>query len=155
MFCISSFCIFGDSSPLFLKVVENIKTLSLYRYQARNSMTPKTKASILWFTMLQSRYFAAGKMDYETGMLAAFVQMSNNIKTLCPVLEHGNLPPSLYIPPSPPKSSLPPNSSGQSNHKRDPSNNLPNPQPNKPTGALCTKRSKLASTLSLKQHSLI
>ena len=46
--------------------------------------------------MLQACHFAAENMDKTHGMLELLIQISNNIKTLCPV-EHGDVPPSLYV----------------------------------------------------------
>ena len=115
------FCIFDDSCPLLQQVKEDITNLNLYSPQAKASTTPKTRASILWITMLQSRHFAAGKMDGPKGVLAAFTHMSNNIKTLS-LVEHGDVPPSLYNPTPSTKTvtfNLPPSTSNQNKRHAD------------------------------------
>ena len=79
------FCMFDASCPLFVANAENIEVLEEYSGQAKANMSQQTMAAILWITLLQSRHFAAGKMKGEKGVLAAFTQMSNNLKTKAPV----------------------------------------------------------------------
>ena len=136
------FCVFYESSPLYIQILDIITSLGQYSEQARLTMTTKTRASILWIILIQSRHFAAGKMKGDRAMVAAFTQMSNNIKTNSPI-EHGDVPPSLYTPKSSPTSNY--NGNSNKRHLVNPSN-----PPTKRTTNSLTKEEVKAS-----QHPLI
>ena len=92
----------GNQSPLLIALDEIIDALDDYNDTARNNMTVKTFASILWVIMLQSRHFAAGKMEGPEAFLPAFTNMTNCIRIAAPVI-NGMVPSALYSTPTAPK----------------------------------------------------
>jgi hypothetical protein len=93
------FTAFGNQSPLLLALDEIIDALEEYNDTARSNMSVKTIAAILWVIMLQSRHFAAGKMEEPNAYLPAFTNMTNCIRIAAPVI-NGMVPTSLYISPT-------------------------------------------------------
>jgi hypothetical protein len=89
------FALFGPQSPLLLALDDVIDALDDYNDTARESMSLRSFATILWVIMLQSRHFAAGKMEGNTAFLPAFTNMTNCIRIAAPII-NGMVPPSLY-----------------------------------------------------------
>ncbi len=88
-------CGFGDLCPLFLALDKVIESLENFLDVERSTYDKRTFASILWIVMLQSRYFARGKMHSPTDLLPEFQMLINNVCTRIPVV-HGGVRSTLY-----------------------------------------------------------
>jgi hypothetical protein len=82
------FALFQENSPLFLAMKTIITALKAFSRPARESMSKRTKASILWIILLQSRQFAIG----ETNILAEFSTMQANLSAKNGLISHAEVP---------------------------------------------------------------
>ena len=92
---------FGETCPLLREVDYLIVDLEDYSDYARSGMSQRTIASTIWSVHTQSRYFARGYMNQDSGMdstLPMFDVMSKCIMNRQPVV-NGDVPPILYLPP--------------------------------------------------------
>ena len=99
------FVLFGASCPLLRQVDYLIADLEDYTDYARIGMSRRTIASTIWLIHTQSRYFARGYMNEDSGMddtLPVFDVMSKCIMNRQPVI-NGDVPPVLYLPPVQPR----------------------------------------------------
>ena len=103
------FVCFGEGCPMLKQVEYLVKDLEDYSDYARASMSRRTIASTIWLVHVQSRYFARGYMNHDSGRdetLPTFDVMSQCIMNRLPVV-NGDVPPVLYMPPSEPRSAEP------------------------------------------------
>ena len=95
------FVCFGESCPLLRQVDYLVADLEDYSDYARLGMSKRTVASTLWLVHAQSRYFARGYMNQNSGRdetLPTFDVMSKCIMNRLPFV-NGDVPPVLYAPP--------------------------------------------------------
>jgi hypothetical protein len=93
------FAIFSRECPLFQCVVTVINALKDYSRAARGLMSTRTRASILWIILLQSRTFALG----TDTILAEFATMQASLAAKVGVIHHAEVPLALVDIPKPPK----------------------------------------------------
>ena len=86
------FAIFTENCPLFRCVVLVISALRDYSRAARDAMTKRTKASVLWIVLLQSRRFSVGEMD----ILADFTWMQQCLASKTSEISHAEVPNDLF-----------------------------------------------------------
>ena len=88
------FALFSELSPMFRAVVTIITALKSFSRQARETMSKRTKASILWIILLQKRQFAIG----DTTILAQFSTMQANLAAKNELIVHVEVPSELIEP---------------------------------------------------------
>jgi hypothetical protein len=88
------YAIFSDDCSLFKCVVTIIDAIKEFSHAAREAMTMKTKASILWIILLQSRQFAIGVFD----VLAEFSTMHSALSSKHAIIHHAEVPVELVTP---------------------------------------------------------
>ena len=98
------FALFSADCPFYKCVVKIIDALKEFSRVARETMSPMTRASILWIILLQSRTFALG----EDTILAEFTAMHANLASKQSNIYHAEVPQALLntTPPVPPKRKL-------------------------------------------------
>ena len=72
-----NFALFSDTLALFRSLVKVIHSIKAFSWVDRNSMTLKTKASIIWIILLQSRKFYVA----DTTILAELFTMHTNLSS--------------------------------------------------------------------------
>ena len=82
------FALFTARSPLFKCVREIIDALKAYSREARKRMSMKTKGSILWILLLQSRQFRMG----EANVLFEFQMMHDDLRAKRAQISHSEVP---------------------------------------------------------------
>jgi hypothetical protein len=82
------FALFSKDCPYYKCLVMIIKALKTFSKNARENMSMKSKASILWIILLQGRQFAMGEME----VLAEFTQLHTNLQSKQGVIVHAELP---------------------------------------------------------------
>ena len=126
------FVCFGEGCPMLKQVEYLVKDLEDYSDYARASMSRRTIASTIWLVHVQSRYFARGYMNHDSGRdetLPTFDVMSQCIMNRLPVV-NGDVPPVLYMPPSEPRSAAqnsqnnPSTRAGRGERKRNRNDNV-------------------------------
>ena len=86
------FALFSATCPYFRCVVKIIEALKEFSKSARDSMSQRTKASILWIVLLQGRQFAMGEM----AVLAEFTLLHTNLQSKQASISHAELPVGLF-----------------------------------------------------------
>ena len=89
------FAFFGHRCPLLIELHDILDDLNEYSEYARKNTSRKTLATILWILHLQSRHFAAGKMEGSHSLIAPYRYMITSVRTTQPVF-NGNVPEDLY-----------------------------------------------------------
>ena len=88
------FALFSAECPFFQCIVKIINALKEFSRVARESMTTRTRASILWIILLQSRNFALG----DDTILAEFTAMHANLSSKQGNIFHSEVPQALLVP---------------------------------------------------------
>jgi hypothetical protein len=88
------FALFSSKCPHFQCVLLIINALKTFSKAARENMTLRTKASILWIVLLQARQFSIGEMS----ILAEFTTMHTNLSSKMGMITHAEVPNDLYQP---------------------------------------------------------
>ena len=83
-----NFALFSDTLALFRSLVKVIHSIKAFSWVDRNSMTLKTKASIIWIILLQSRKFSMG----DTTILFEFSTMQTNLSSKKCIIIHAEVP---------------------------------------------------------------
>ena len=92
------FALFSAQSPLYIQMYGIVKALREYSMMARENLSHKVKTSILWIILLQSRWFAQGKMVGTNACLGEFTHMVNLIKAKnCAGITHDEVPSNLLL----------------------------------------------------------
>ena len=91
------FALFSANCPHFKCVLRIINALKTFSKAAKDNMTTRTKASILWIILLQARQFSIGEMD----ILAEFTTMHSNLSAKMGNITHAEVPVDLYQIPTP------------------------------------------------------
>ena len=86
------FALFSSGCPHFQCVLLIINALKTFSKSAKDNMTTRTKASILWIVLLQARQFAIGDMS----ILAEFTTMHTNLSAKMGMITHAEVPNDLY-----------------------------------------------------------
>ena len=90
------YALFGAGCPLYSELSSLISSLDSYGDEAIRTMSVQTMVTITWLVHLQSRHFAAGKMDEgEKSLLGAFSIMCVNVAAKQPVV-YGDVPYEMY-----------------------------------------------------------
>ena len=94
------FALFSAQSPLYIQMYSIVKALQDYSQVARDNLTHEVKISILWIILLQSRWYAQGKMVGDNACLGEFTHMVNLIKAKnCAGITHDEAPSKLLMHP--------------------------------------------------------
>jgi hypothetical protein len=88
------FALFSEDCPFFQCIVKIINALKEFSRSARESMTTRTRASIMWIILLQSRNFALG----DDKILAEFTAMHANLSSKQGNIFHSEVPQALLVP---------------------------------------------------------
>ena len=72
--------LFSAQSPIYIQMHGTVKVLWEYLQVAKDNLLHEVKTSILWIILLQSRWFAEGKMMGDNACLGKFTHMVNLIK---------------------------------------------------------------------------
>ena len=92
------FALFSAQSPLYVQMYGIVKALREYSLTARENLSHEVKTSILWIILLQSRWFAQGKMVGTNACLGEFTNMVNLIKAKnCAGITHDEVPSKLLL----------------------------------------------------------
>ena len=123
------FALFSEDCPLYRCIDKILAALKEFSRNARDALTLKVKASILWIVLLQSRQFAVGEMD----ILREFSSMHEDLcAKKAENISHSEVPWDLYITPT---------------NKRKPSLDMDTNNPSKSTPNPNTWYPKLRSAL--------
>ena len=90
------FAFFGHCCPLLVEIHDILDNLNKYSEYACSNASKKTLAIILWILHLQSRHFAAGRMDGSQSLIAHYRHMITCVQTTVPVF-NANVPEELYV----------------------------------------------------------
>ena len=82
------FTLFSNMIPLFRALVKIIDSIKAFSRVSCNAMTIKTKASIIWIILLQSRKFSMG----DTTILFEFSTMQTNLSSKKCIIIHAEVP---------------------------------------------------------------
>ena len=94
------FALFSKNCSLYKCVVKIIDALKDFSKAAKEGMTKRTRASILWIILLQARQFAIG----EVNILVEFTTMHTSLSAKMGAIIHAEVPTELYEEkPKPPK----------------------------------------------------
>jgi hypothetical protein len=86
------FALFSEHCSLFKCVIKIIDALKDFSKAAKEGMTKRTRASILWIILLQARQFAIGEMN----ILVEFTTMHTNLSAKMGAITHAEVPTELY-----------------------------------------------------------
>ena len=92
------YALFTDNCSYFKSLVLVITALKALSRTARASMSSRTKASILWIILSQSRQFSNG----EFNVLSSFSKMHDDLQAKSAVINHSETPQELYVSARPP-----------------------------------------------------
>ena len=92
------FALFSAQSPLYIQMYGIVKALREYSMTARENVSHEEITCILWIILLQSRWFAQGKMVGTNACLGEFTHMVNLIKAKhCAGITHDEVPSKLLL----------------------------------------------------------
>jgi hypothetical protein len=121
------FALFSESCPFFLAMKRIITSYRALSRPARKAMSHRSKASILWIILLQSRKFAIGEME----ILSEFSGMHTSLTQKSGIIMHAELPLELAEEPKKPNAKTPPKRQLEGDPKKsDPPAKKPKPNPN-------------------------
>jgi len=86
------YALFESQSPIYAAVKQIIKALNAYKRNALTAMPKRTKATILWIILLQTRHFAAGNENH----LSEFKTMCDKLTAKDMSISHAEVPTALY-----------------------------------------------------------
>ena len=93
------YALFSSRCPLYIQMYGIVKALRAYSPTARENLSHEVRTSILWIILIQSRWFAQGKMVGDTACLGEFATMVEKIKSkTCGSIMHDEVPTSLLSP---------------------------------------------------------
>ena len=88
-----NFALFSDTLALFRSLVKVIHSIKAFSWVDRNSMTLKTKASIIWIILLQSRKFYVA----DTTILAELFTMHTNLSSKKCLIIHAEVTNKIFV----------------------------------------------------------
>jgi hypothetical protein len=121
------FALFSESCPFFLAMKRIITSYRALSRPARKAMSHRSKASILWIILLQSRKFAIGEME----ILSEFSGMHTSLTQKSGIIMHAELPLELAEEPKKQNAKTSPKRQVEGDPKKsDPPAKKPKPNPN-------------------------
>jgi hypothetical protein len=87
------YAIFGDTCPLFLMIKTLVDAIKEFSDEAREGMSKRSIASILWILLIQTRHFAEGELN----VLPTFANMQQLLAShMDSLIFHNSVPIELY-----------------------------------------------------------